>query len=148
MGTELSRKGPVQLRFDDGRVVVTPEDQDRFVLAADRAVEACQMMNAGLQLRQRFADEFLARIFQWCQEHADRVSDCYVAMRDGTLTVFVMGPSAEYDFELDDPISELEAEVEDKGWSSDIIQLPARDGDSRRAFFDEEKAILVYAKRR
>src|SRR5258708_25252478 len=87
MGTELRHRGPVQLRFDGGKVVVTPEDQDRFVLAADRAVEACQMMNAGLQLRQRFAEEFLARIFQWCQEHADRVNDCYVAMRDGTLTV-------------------------------------------------------------
>jgi hypothetical protein len=147
MGTQTRHKGPVQLRFDGGKVVVTPEDQDRFVLAADTAVQACQWMNAGLQLRQKFADEFLARVFQWCQQHADSVGSCYVAMRDGALTVFVIVSKDEYDFSLDDPLSDLEAEMEDKGWSSDFIQLPAGDADSRRAFFDEEKSIEVYAKR-
>jgi hypothetical protein len=147
MGTQTRHRGPVQLRFDGGKVVVTPEDQDRFVLAADTAVEACQLMNAGLQLRQRFADEFLARVFQWCQQFADRVSACYVAMRDGTLTVFVIVSREEYDFGLDDPLSDLEAEMEEKGWSSDFIQLPNGDADSRRAFFEEEKSIEIYAKR-
>jgi hypothetical protein len=61
MNPGLRHKGPVQLRFDGGKVVITPEDQDRFVLAADQAVEACQMMNAGLQLREKFAQEFLKR---------------------------------------------------------------------------------------
>ena len=147
MHTELTNKGPVQLRFDGGKVVVTPEDQNRFVIAADRAVEACQLMDSGLQLRERFKEEFLTRLFQWCQQHADKIQGCYVAIRDGTLTVFVIGVSGTYDFDLDDPISELEAEMQDKGWSSDIIQLPAGDSDSRRAFFDEETSILVYAKR-
>lgn len=147
MGRELSLKGPVQLRFDGGRVVVTPEDRDRFVLAADMAVQACQMMDAGLQLRQRFEDEFLSRLYQWCQVHADRIGSCYVAMRDGTLTVFVIGPGKEYDFSLDDPISDLEAEMEDKGWSCDIVQVPVDDADSRRTFFDEDQSIQVYAKR-
>jgi hypothetical protein len=147
MSTELTHKGPVQLRFDGGKVVVTPEDQNRFVIAADKAVEACQLMDAGLQLRERFKEEFLTRLFQWCQRHADKINGCYVAIRDGTLTVFVIGASGTYDFDLDDPISELEAEMQDKGWSSDIIQLPADDSDSRRTFFDEETSILVYAKR-
>jgi hypothetical protein len=147
MQNQVRHKGPVQLRFDGGKVVVTPEDQDRFVLAANSAVEACQMMNAGLQLRQRFADEFLTRIYQWCQQYADRVNDCFVAMRDGTLTVFIIGAKGEYDFSLDDPISELEAEMEDKGWSSDVVQLPGDDADSRRTFFDEDTSIQVYAKR-
>ena len=105
------------------------------------------MANAGLQLRERFNDEFLARIFQWSQQHADSVGSAYVVMRDGTLTVFAIGLRDEYDFDLDDPISDLEVEMEDKGWACDIVQLPACDIDSKRAFFDEDKSIEVYAKR-
>jgi hypothetical protein len=147
MAAVVRHKGPVQLRFDDGKVVVTPEDQDRFVLAADSAVSACQMMNAGLELRRRFTDEYLTRVFQWSQQHADGIQSVYVAFQDVGLSVFVVGSSGEYDFKLDDPISDLEAEMEDKGWTCDIVQLPTGDVESRRSFFDEEKSIEVYAKR-
>jgi hypothetical protein len=33
---------PIQLQYGAGQVVVTPEDQDRFVIAPQHAVWACQ----------------------------------------------------------------------------------------------------------
>lgn len=144
MAAVVKHQGPVQLRFDAGKVVITPEDQDRFVLAANNAVRACQLINASLQLRERFKEEFLAGLFRWCQENAIKVGECYVAMEDG-ITVFVVGSAGKYDFDLDKPISTIEMAMEEKGWPCDIIQLPTSDGDSLKSFFDKENSIQVYA---
>ena len=73
MKSETRTKGPVHLRFDDGRVVVTPEDEDRFVLQSGQAVEACQMANAKTHWIEAFKNEYLARSHQWCSEHKDRM---------------------------------------------------------------------------
>jgi hypothetical protein len=147
MSPTLKHQGPIHLRFDAGKVVVTPEDQDRFVLASESAVQACQIMNASLQLRERFKEEFLAGLFRWCQDHADKVGECYVAISH-VLSVFIVGTSGKYDFSLDDPISDLEMAMDEKGWSCDILQLPSNDTDSLKAFFNKEQSILVYAQRR
>jgi hypothetical protein len=136
------------LRFDDGKIAVTAEDEDRFLLAAGQAVESCQWISKRDQLIERFKEEFLARLHAWCLEHADQISACYLVTRlDLAMTVFVIGATNRYNFALNDPISDLELEMEQKGWSCDILQLPASTAEHHRAFFREEEAILIYAQR-
>jgi hypothetical protein len=140
-------KGPVQLGWDDDRVVVTPEDQDRFIITAQKAVRACQQANVEAMMVDRFKDEFIGSIHRWCQRHADKVGECYAAVRDGTAAVFVIGSAPKYDFSLGDSLSALELELHHKGWATDVLQLPASDKATLRTFFDPVTAILIYADR-
>lgn len=150
MTMKVARRGPVQLRFDDSGVTVTPEDQDRFFLTAKQAIKACRESKSQELMIQRFKDEFLAKIHDWCNRHSDMIGECYVASSPygAVMSVFVIGSTGHYDFSLSDPISDLEISLVDNGWTADVVQLPDGDVSRRMSFFDEEKAIQVYGERR
>ncbi len=42
MTTALVRIAPVRLSYQDGQIMVTPEDQDIFFISAEKATEACR----------------------------------------------------------------------------------------------------------
>lgn len=146
--TALTHIGkPVHLRFDGGKVYITPEDHPRFIMAAKRAVKILQREKAVQEKLRQFYDEYLPRLYQWCLERGDKVRACYLgAPTPHGLTVFIIAATAQYDFELGGEISQLALQLEREGWSSNILQVPNGEEEDLRTFFKPENALEVYAK--
>lgn len=142
--SKTERDRPIQLKWDAGTVVITPEDENRFVKESKWAVTACQNQLAAERFVEQFKSEFLARVHEWCQEHDDRVLAAYVALTSQHLQVFVVSRLGRYDFSLSDDVSDLESELFEKNWPCEIVQIPAGSIESLQTFFDPERSIEVY----
>jgi hypothetical protein len=141
--------GPVEtirLSYSDGNVLVTSKDADRFVMTAQKAVEACQDANRHAQAVYYFKTEFLRPLHAWCLNQP-QVLACYVQIPASPhLSVFVISRSERYDFDLAQKISNLELKLADSGWSLHILQIPLSAGEETwQTFFDTKESIQVYA---
>jgi hypothetical protein len=144
--TLTSHKGPVQLHYDGGQVVVTPEDQDRFVLAARQAVSACQGAVVVDRMVNQFKTDFLSRLHAWCIEHRPSVRACYVPYPPScgcAIKVFVVVKKSVFDLDLSDSVADLEASLDAAGWPCDILQIATGLPEELQAFFDPEQSIQV-----
>lgn len=139
-------KGPIQLHYSGGQVIVTPEDEDRFVLASRQAVSACQSAFVFERAINQFKSEFLDRLHKWCLEHKSSVRACYVPFPSSgcAIKVFMVARSGEFDFELSDLIAGLEIDCESAGWSCDILQIATGSPDELQVFFDPDQSLQVF----
>jgi hypothetical protein len=144
---KVARRQPAKLSFTDGEVMVTPKDRDIFFISATKATEACRQAVQNEQGFKRFETEFLVPLHAWCEEHAAKVRACYIPLPGHHIQVFVVGTSANYDYDLGDELATLELRLSQFGWCVGISQLPNADGDSLGTFFSPEGALEVYAKR-
>ncbi len=143
--TLTTPKGPVQLHWSGGQVLVTPEDEDRFVMASRQAISACQgavILNRALS---EFMGSFLAKLHQWCMGQRHTVRACYVPFQSPScaIKVFMLRQSGEFDFELSDAISDLEVELDAAGWPTDILQIAGSSPEEILSFFDPAQSIQV-----
>jgi hypothetical protein len=144
--TKTKAKGPLHLHFSAGQVLITPRDHDRFVMAARGAVETLQKQAAIAEWLEKFEDEYLPLLFGWCEEHKHQITSCYLgAPSPHGLTVFVVGASGGYNFELGEAISHLGLQLEQEGWSSNILQIVAEEDEDLLTYFDPEISLQVYA---
>src|SRR3990172_5015939 len=98
MGTTTA--GPIRIHFrDDAPVVVTPDDEDRFVTTASEAARACRQAQDMLRWKREF-DEFLAVVYRWCVRQKDVVSCAYVTFSPDGLQVFVVTSGDRYRFDF------------------------------------------------
>jgi hypothetical protein len=129
-----------------GHVTVEPKDEDRFVISAQKAVDACQQHQRTEQAIKLFKQKFLAPLRQWCDRHASKVLACYVPPPlAGHLEVFVIGRTQKYDFDLGREAAKLELALFDAGWRVSVMLIPDCPPDSLRAHFNSDGAIEVYA---
>lgn len=143
---DRSKMQVIRLGYAAGKVVVTPEDEDRFVLTAQHAVTACQNHHRQDEAVKSFKIEFLGPLIDWCKRHADRVRACYIPVPLGYVQVFIVGSSYQYDFDLGRAISRLELELADSGWSVNVLQLPnSDDEEDLQTYFAVEGALQAYA---
>jgi len=142
----VSHKGPVQLHYDGGQVVVTPEDNDRFVLAARQAVSACQGAVVVDRLVNQFKADFLAKLHKWCMDHRASVQACYVPYPPScgcAIKIFIVARGNVLDFDLSDAIADLEVDLDWAGWPSDVLQIATGLPEELQVFFDPEQSIQV-----
>jgi hypothetical protein len=138
-------RAPVHLRFDDGVVYIVPSDSKRFRMAARRAVGALRERAELDQMIRRFEQEYLPRLYAWCNEHRSQIASCYlwVPTHHG-LTVLVVGASGKYDFELGRIISDFALQLEEQKWPSNILQIVAREPEDLLTYFDPGASLQVY----
>ncbi len=142
----IEKKGPVHLRFDDGKLLITPEDHPRFIMAAKRAVRVLQQEKTKDEHVRQFYNHYLPFLHSWCVKNRDLLRACYVGTPSPHgLTVFIIG-KGKYDFALGDEISRFALQLEQEGWPSNILQIPDGDDDDLLTFFNPESALEVYAK--
>lgn len=135
----------IQLRYSDGVVMVTPEDEDRFFITAQRAVEACQEAHQFDAAVRSFKEQFVKPLHDWCGERQASIRSCYVPLPAfGHLKVFVVGSSPRFDFALAADVSELELALNDAGWSVNVLQISATSEDDLRTYFNPNDSIQVY----
>lgn len=140
-------KEPVRLSYQDGQIMVTPEDQDIFFISAEKATEACRDAVRADERIAAFKEKFLLPLHAWCAEHSDRVSACYLPRPAGHIQAFIVTSSTRFDFKLAEEIAQLERELAKAGWRVGVSQLPNAEHHSLATFFTLEGALEVYAKR-
>ncbi|VTT98945.1 Marine sediment metagenome DNA, contig: S01H1_S18100 OS=marine sediment metagenome GN=S01H1_50976 PE=4 SV=1 [Gemmataceae bacterium] len=129
-----------------GDVTVEPQDEDRFVISAQKAVEACQQHQRGEHAIKAFKQKFLKPLRSWCESHASKVRACYVPPpAGGFLEVYVLGRTRKYDFDLGREVSKFELKLSDGGWRVSVMQIPECPDESLRTHFNPDGAIEVYA---
>ena len=142
-----TKQDPIRLHSGAGDVLVTPENEDRFVMAARRAVSACQSASVCDRFAKQFREEVFDRLLGWCREHGDRVRQCYLPSTDhgDCIKIFVVTKNQRFDFcALSDLVVDLEMEFLQAGWPCDIIQIPAGPPKELRAFFDPDKSFELF----
>jgi hypothetical protein len=145
MAGTLTRRAPVLLTYQDGKVMVTPEDQDIFFISAERATEACKDVIRHEERIKRFTDEVLLPLQQWCEAHKKEISACYMAFPESAvLPVYVIGAREEYDFALTKALSQLASEFEQQGWSIQAAQIPRCSPEDLLGYFNPENALVIY----
>jgi hypothetical protein len=146
--TTATKRDVILLNYSSsGHVTVEPQDEDRFVISAQKAVEACQQHHRGEQVIKVFKQKFLQPLRVWCEEHASKVRACYVPPAPaGYLEVYVLGETQKYDFDLGRAVAKLELQLSDVGWRVNVMQIPDCPSESLRTHFNPDGAIEVYAK--
>jgi hypothetical protein len=148
MVTALTRKEPVRLTYQDGQIMVTPEDQDIFFISAEKATQACREAVKTEERIAAFKALFLLPLHDWCAKHAERVAACYLPLPAGHIQAFIVTASPRFDFGLAEEIAGLELELARAGWRVSVSQVPAAEDRALATFFNPEGALEVYAQRR
>ncbi len=138
---------PIRLHFRDvdTQIVVTPEDQDRFVTTSSEAAQACKMAQDALRWKQEF-DGFLKYIHDWCAKHTERVAYAYLSFSSDGLKLFLLTHGADYRFDFDDVVSDFDIELDKKfpNCPGEVMQLPETPVESLTSFFDPAKAFQLH----
>lgn len=140
-----TRQAAVLLSYEDGEVVVTPKDQDRFFISARRAAEACRAAVRTDEIVARFKADLLIPLREWCEVHADLVSACYLGMPDSSvLPIFLIGAGERYDFRLTQSGVELADLLDERGWLVQVVQIPRSSDDELQAIFNVDRSLVVW----
>lgn len=111
-----------------GKVVVTPQEQDRFVLTVQQATAACLGIMPILQYREQFVEGLMPKLIGWLEDHRKQIHKAFLTIRDGGLMLLVVRNKAEFDREFTDELTTFDMEVaQDAGLSAirlDVLALP------------------------
>jgi hypothetical protein len=135
----------IHLKYAAGKVTVETRDEDRFVMSARKAVEACLQHRQNEEIIKTFKQNFLRPLREWCESHRSKIQACYVPPPEGHLEVYLVGSTSRYDFDLGRELAKLELQLFDAGWRVNVMQVPACEEDSLRTYFNPDGAIQVYA---
>ena len=109
--TSTTSRRIVELKFgDESHVVVTPEDQDRFALSVEDAIEACRAQEKRQQF-QRQHDILIRQLSDWLHKHEENVDRAYVTTRDNGLLFLVVTRSIQMNPQLQDDLTELDLAI-------------------------------------
>jgi hypothetical protein len=124
------------------KVLVEPDDRDRFVVTAAEAAQACKQFDDVKEWQGKF-NALLDSLREWCEQQAEIVASAYVAVVDGCLIVVVGTKGEDYSFDFDDEITDLDLKlIEEYPWLiAEILHVPAQ---SLERHVSTEKAIQVY----
>ena len=91
-GRTKTNTDPVRLdatKEGDRQVVLTPEDEDRFVRSCQWVVETSKLgISRDVWLRE--LHQLLAHVATWAEGNASRVKLCFAARRDDQLAIYVV----------------------------------------------------------
>ena len=129
----------VQLDYKkDGTVVVTLEDQDRFVITVQEAVAACRGAKEVLEYRRQFVDGLVPTLKKWLEARKKKVRTAYLTVRDGGILFLVVRKDAAYDGDFTDELTSLELLIAHdpslKLIRVDVLALPDISDEAARSF--------------
>lgn len=138
-----TRQKPIMLDFAEAagrQIMVTPEDQDRFFITVEQAIEACVASKAQKpNIIMRFEKQYnalLNRLANWAEDHRSKITNAYLTVRDSDVLFVVVQREPVYDRALEDDLTALDMEVaRDEAFGlirMNVLGLPfvADDGDT------------------
>lgn len=148
--TATEAQAPIRLDWSqkDKRVVVTPADNDRYVLTVESAVAAC----GAFQNQIRFGEQF-GRVLQslalWARHQKSLVDSAYLSVHDKDLLFLVVQKQPKYNPSLEKALTDLDIEIANNGDCSlvrlNVLAVPPASRQALGAFLHPEHTLLVYA---
>lgn len=97
-------------REPSGKVRVGPEDLDRFAIQREKAARILRLVDRTEQFEKQFS-LLLDTLGNWVSQNRGKVSDSYVTLQEGVLSLVVIRKQPEYDADFEDVLSELEVDI-------------------------------------
>jgi hypothetical protein len=94
---------------EDGTIVVTPENQDRYIIRVGKAIELLQLASKR-DLFEKQLNLLLKTIAEWISNRND-LSAGYVTLRDGELSFVAVTKEVAYNPDFEDSLSDLAVAV-------------------------------------
>ncbi len=129
----------------DRLIVLTPDDEDRFVRRCGWVVEAAKLgISRDLWLRELHS--LLTHVRRWAEQHAQRIRRCLATQRDAQIAILVEPDSNHFDFTLSDLLTELDLELAEKfqACACDVLQVPHRPLEELHELAGKGEMILIY----
>ncbi len=114
MTNVAAKPEPVRLDYYGGPrdVLVTPQDEDRFMMNVEHAALACSIgQKFILPFRKQFEERLLPLLAAWLQERQEAFCDAYVTLREGCLLFLVVRASVPYDRKFEEALVDLSMRV-------------------------------------
>lgn len=135
---------------DDTRVVITPEDMDKFVSTVSKVVSACvnhaqfEAFERTMQDRFRALCKFVA---EWCAARPTVDRALFDRRDGGTFFLLLVVRSDAPDAGLGDDVSEFDMHLyrDFPEYPMSVMTVPASRSGAASAFVDPDEALLIYA---
>jgi hypothetical protein len=126
MATVVDAPVVMQLTWEhkDGNIVVTPSNQDRFLIKIGRAIEILRQHQRQQQFEKQF-DLLLKELASWLEKHEGRWSRAFLTAGESTLRFIVVRGQVKFESDLTDALSDLGVEVANDP-DLELIQLSTR----------------------
>lgn len=145
----------IKLNWDEKKrqIVVTPEDNDKFVVTVGEAIEACKATKSDKSYEnyKKFADQFdvlLDTLWLWIQDHKQDVFKAYLTIRDSDLLFLPIKISCNYDDDFEDELTELDITIAQNSGLDlirlSVLALPKSSDNALSSFVHPEHPSLVY----
>jgi hypothetical protein len=146
--TSRSRGAAIQLNAranPQGRVLITSQDEDRFILPCVQAVEACRV-HISQKVWFDELDAMFILVQQWARKHADLVHSVYAAPREGRVVLFVVPKGSTYDHALGARLTDLDLELarDFRVIRCEVLQIPGKTPHQLATFVDPRLAKILY----
>ena len=111
---------PEQQRFvvtlldeeDERSVLVTRKNEDRFIISAPDAVNACFLFDSAMSRMRDQITSLLAHLSDWIGSHRERIKSAHVAFRNkGDILFLVTQREVAFDQKLCDALADLDSAV-------------------------------------
>jgi hypothetical protein len=124
----------------DGTIVVVPQNQTRFKLKLNRAVEILQQAHNEAKFAIQF-ELLLTLLARWIKGRVD-IRDAFVTIRDSALLFIVVRAECEYDEQFEDELSRLDIEIANDVdldlIGMDVLALPPVSADALESFLNKD----------
>lgn len=112
MNSAVSPKNIIRLKHgDNSQIIVEMKDGDRFGISSSDAAMACQFYEAGQKVFSQQVRILSDRLTKWFQANAAHVKEARLGPRPDGLLFLVVMAGQEYNPDLEDRMTELEAEI-------------------------------------
>lgn len=130
MSEKKTQRDPVHVdaRHAGRQVVLTREDEDRFVLTCRETVSA----SVGYAVVRDEIVGAMSYVAEWVENEKGCISHCYASPREGRLVFFVSPRCDEYDSDLGEALTRLDIDLAQQfqAASCEVQQIPSNSIDS------------------
>ena len=136
----------IQLDYSaDGKVVVTPADQDRFVLTVQQAADACSAAQQSVKFSYQFRESLLPKLAEWLGEHDAQIHKAFLAYSEGGLLFVVVRREVAFDGEFTDALTALDVAIARAPGLDlvklDVLALPRVSDEGAKSYLDPDGAM-------
>ncbi len=129
----------------EGRVLVTAQDEDRFIVTCAQAVAACKM-HISQKVWFGELDALLVTVRDWATQNASQVRAVYASPREGHIVLFVVPKSKQYDLDLGTKLTDLDVALSQQFQviEAEVMQVPGNTAEELATFVNVDAGKQVY----
>lgn len=137
---------PILLDWSDRKsfVIVTPEDEDRFFLTVEDAINACKSHSGFTEFQRTFKD-LLTYLARWIERHREKIKEAYLTVRETDMLFLTVHTGKSFDWEFEDSLTELDVFVAQadkyKEVRLNVLCIPNAGEDSVISFLDPDSTL-------